>query len=62
MPPATCKDLCIDAADPVRLGAFWGALLGWELRVPEPRTVKNRLHLLAGPEGNECCAFDRAAP
>jgi predicted enzyme related to lactoylglutathione lyase len=67
MPPATYKDLCIDAADPVRLGRFWGAVLGWELnehddgdadlrdgagrvqvwlnRVPEPRTVKNRLHL-----------------
>lgn len=67
MPLATYKDLCIDAADPVRLGAFWGAVLGWELeehddgdadlrdatghvhiwlnRVPEPKTVKNRLHL-----------------
>ena len=67
MPPATYKDLCIDAADPVRLGRFWGAVLGWELnehddgdadlrdgagrvqlwlnRVPEPRTVKNRLHV-----------------
>ncbi len=64
---ATYKDLCIDAADPVRLGAFWGAVLGWDLvehddgdahladgagrvqlwlnRVPEPRSIKNRLHL-----------------
>lgn len=60
----------VDCADPVRLTAFWGALLGQELdvalgdppqylglvparpsdvvvsfqRVPEPKTVKNRLH------------------
>ena len=33
MPPATYKDLCVDAADPAVLGAFWGAVLGWELRV-----------------------------
>jgi hypothetical protein len=67
VPLATFKDLCLDAADPVRLGAFWAAALGLELedaddgdtvlrgatpaqtvwvnRVPEPRTVKNRLHL-----------------
>ena len=63
---ATYKDLCIDAADPRALSAFWGPLLGWEShalddgdaclrvgetvmvwlnRVPEPKTVKNRLHL-----------------
>ena len=66
MPLATYKDLCIDAADPHALSAFWGPLLGWEShphddgdsclrvgdevkawvnRVPEPKTVKNRLHL-----------------
>src|SRR4051794_36688118 len=66
MPPATYKDLCIDAADPHALSAFWGPLLGWEPhphddgdsclrvgddvkvwlnRVPEPKAVKNRLHL-----------------
>jgi len=67
MPPATYKDLCIDAAEPVRLGAFWAEALGWRLhehddgdadlrdaagrvhfwvnRVPEPKSVKNRLHL-----------------
>ena len=63
---ATYKDLCIDAADPHALAAFWGPLLGcdahphddgdaclrvgdevrvWVNRVPEPKTVKNRLHL-----------------
>ena len=66
MPLATYKDLCIDAADPHALSAFWAPLLGWEShphddgdsclrageqvmvwfnRVPEPKTVKNRLHL-----------------
>lgn len=28
---ATYKDLCIDAVDPARLGAFWAGLLGREL-------------------------------
>jgi predicted enzyme related to lactoylglutathione lyase len=64
---ATYKDLCIDANDPARLAAFWGALLGlrdepaggddralrgaaptdtiWFNRVPEPKTVKHRLHI-----------------
>src|ERR1700710_694333 len=67
MPPATFKDLCLDARDPQRLGRFWAAALGLELEVlddgdavlrgptpqhtvwidavPEPRTVKNRMHL-----------------
>jgi hypothetical protein len=64
---ATFKDLCIDAADALALGTFWGSALGLELhrhddgdvhltgpspthtiwvnRVPEPRTVKQRMHL-----------------
>jgi catechol 2,3-dioxygenase-like lactoylglutathione lyase family enzyme len=64
---ATYKDLCIDAADPGRMGEFWAAVLGlrfdrlpdddvvlrgpteqhtvWVNRVPEPRTVKQRVHL-----------------
>ena len=67
---ATYKDLCLDAAEPQRLGQFWAAALGLELRacgddsngdqvlvgatdahtvwvnaVPEPKTVKHRLHL-----------------
>ena len=64
---ATFKDLCIDAADPATLGAFWGRVLDLELhlqeggdayltgptpahtiwvnRVPEPKTVKHRIHL-----------------
>lgn len=70
MPLATFKDLCLDATDARRLGAFWAGALGLELRaagedsngdyllvgptpqhtiwvnqVPEPKTVKNRLHL-----------------
>ena len=64
---ATYKDLCIDAVDPARLGAFWATALGlepdplddgdvvlrgptpqhavWVNRVPEPVTVKQRVHL-----------------
>ncbi|HEX2551065.1 MAG TPA: VOC family protein [Nocardioidaceae bacterium] len=64
---ARFKDLCIDAADPGVLGAFWAGALGLELhtqesgdtyltgptkehtvwvnRVPEPKTVKHRMHL-----------------
>lgn len=67
---ARWKDLCIDAADPARLGEFWGELLGLDLTVdddgdavlrgsrpeqtiwingvPEPKTVKHRLHLDIG--------------
>lgn len=66
-PLAAWKDLCIDAVDPGRLAAFWGALLGrrieateggdavlrgaapaetiWVNGVPEPKTVKHRVHL-----------------
>jgi hypothetical protein len=65
--PATYKDLCIDAVDPLRLGSFWAAVLGrrlnrredgmvvltgptprhtvWLAPVPEPVTVKQRVHL-----------------
>src|SRR6516165_11469804 len=64
---ARFKDLCLDAGDPARLGAFWAAVLGrtwqaqdngdglltgptpqhtiWVNRVPEPKTVKHRVHL-----------------
>jgi hypothetical protein len=64
---ARFKDLCLDAADPGVLGAFWAAALDLELhtqesgdtyltgpteahtiwvnRVPEPKTVKHRMHL-----------------
>ena len=64
---AAYKDLCIDAVDPARLGAFWATVLGlrtdplddgdvvlrgptpqhavWVNRVPEPVTVKQRVHL-----------------
>jgi hypothetical protein len=63
---ARFKDLCLDANDPARLGAFWAAALGrswqakedgdglltgptrqhtiWVNRVPEPKTVKHRVH------------------
>lgn len=65
--PASWKDLCVDAVDPIRLGRFWADLLGrdletrddglvmltgptprhtvWVNRVPEPVTVKQRVHL-----------------
>ncbi len=64
---ATYKDLCIDATDARRLGAFWAAVLGlkveplddgdvrlngpterhtiWVNTVPEPVSVKQRVHL-----------------
>jgi hypothetical protein len=64
---ARFKDLCLDAGDPARLGAFWAAVLGltwaarddgdglltgptpqhtiWVNRVPEAKTVKQRVHL-----------------
>ncbi len=64
---ARFKDLCLDAGDPARVGAFWAAVLGrtwqaqdngdglltgptpqhtiWVNRVPEPRSVKQRVHL-----------------
>jgi len=62
---ARYKDLCIDAVNPERMGAFWAAALGlrpdderpeglvghtpqhgvWINGVPEPRTVKQRVHL-----------------
>lgn len=66
-PPASFKDLCIDAVDPLVLGRFWADVLGLELeqredglvrltgldahtdvwvnRVPEPVSVKQRVHL-----------------
>ena len=33
----------IDCPDPERLAVFWSAVLGVD--VPEPKTVKNRVHL-----------------
>jgi hypothetical protein len=63
---ARFKDVCVDAADPARLGRFWAEVLGlawqpqeggdawltgptpqhtiWVNRVPEAKTVKNRVH------------------
>jgi len=65
--PATFKDLCIDAVDPMLIGRFWADTLGLELQrredgmtlltgpakqstvwvnqVPEPVSVKQRVHL-----------------
>jgi hypothetical protein len=67
MPIAQFKDLCLDAADPARLGLFWAAVLDrtwtehssghgrvtgttpqhtiWVNRVPEAKSVKQRVHL-----------------
>ncbi len=72
-PLAVFRDLCLDANDPQRVGAFWAAMLGRTVEdagqadgstrdvylpaagdagpnlyvngVPEPKTVKGRLHL-----------------
>ena len=67
MTVADFKDICLDAADPARVGPFWAEVLGlawhtqpggdgwlagprpqhtiWVNAVPEPKTVKNRVHL-----------------
>jgi catechol 2,3-dioxygenase-like lactoylglutathione lyase family enzyme len=67
VPAASFQDLCVDAVDADRLGAFWGEVLGltphrrddgivrldgpgpqhrvWVNPVPEPVTVKQRVHL-----------------
>jgi hypothetical protein len=64
---ARWQDLCVDAADPATVAAFWSPVLSletsflddgdavmrgatpeqtvWINRVPEPKTVKNRVHL-----------------
>jgi catechol 2,3-dioxygenase-like lactoylglutathione lyase family enzyme len=64
---ARYKDLCIDGNDALRMGRFWGEVLGLEVQerddgvvrlsgptpqhtvwinpVPEPRTVKQRVHI-----------------
>ncbi len=42
---ARFKDLCLDAGDPARLGAFWAAVPGRTWTV------------MAEPEGGEFCAF-----
>jgi predicted enzyme related to lactoylglutathione lyase len=65
------KDVCLDAAEPARLGSFWATVLGlgweahddgdgvltgptpqhtiWVNKVPEPKTVKNRMHICLRP-------------
>jgi hypothetical protein len=78
MAVATYKDLCLDATDPHRLGAFWAGALGLDMRdagpesngdvvlvgptpehsvwvnaVPEPKTVKHRVHLDLNTESVE---------
>ena len=66
--------ITIDCADPDRLAAFWGQLLGWGRsyededevaiegdegpallfgRAPEPKRVKNRIHLDLNPDDQE---------
>jgi predicted enzyme related to lactoylglutathione lyase len=75
------QTVSIDAAEPVVLGGFWSAVLGWThrvdddgdvwvepgeshpdhgsaapllfLRVPDPKSVKNRLHLDLLPDDQE---------
>jgi hypothetical protein len=70
------EQVIIDARDPVALGTWWRAALGWVVvnddpedfeirpaadrlpgllfaRVPEPKTIKNRLHLDFRPDDQE---------
>ena len=70
------EQVMIDAADPVTLGRWWQAALGWVVvdesdeefeirptaetlpglmfgRVPEAKTIKNRLHLDFRPEDRD---------
>jgi len=62
---ARFKDLCLDAGDPARLGAFWAAVLGgtWQAWRRSARPSWSRgdgtraWTVMADPEGNEFCAF-----
>jgi len=70
------EQVIVDAADPVALGRWWAAALGWVVvnddpeefeirpdadrtpgllfaRVPEPKTLKNRLHLDFRPDDRD---------
>ena len=68
-------EITVDCANPGRVAAFWGEVLGWPVqqhgevrwisatgnpgeglmlvfvKVPEPKTVKNRLHIDLGASG-----------
>lgn len=74
---AVISEIVIDCADPERVAAFWGHVLGWRpqpdsdgyvwmsasgvedagdlvlifQKVPEPKQVKNRVHLDLSPSG-----------
>lgn len=82
MPLAAYKDLCIDAVDAHRSGAFWAMMLDlehhphddgdscvrtpggdvrvWVNAVPEPTTVKNRVHVDVSSE-SVARAYDAGA-
>jgi hypothetical protein len=70
------EQVVVDAADPVALGTWWAAALGWVVvaddpeefeirpspdqlpgllfvRVPDPKTAKNRLHLDFRPDDRD---------
>ena len=42
MPPATFKDLALDAVDPLRLGRFWAAALGLAREERDARDTRLR--------------------
>jgi hypothetical protein len=42
---ATQVQIVFDCADPKRLAGFWATALHYFQRVPEEKTVKNRVHL-----------------
>ena len=60
-------ELVIDCADPARVADFWCQVLGWRViergplggltlvfvPVPEPKTVKNRVHIDVNPVGSD---------
>ena len=74
---AVISEIVFDCADPERVAAFWGEVLGWRpqidsegyvwmsasgdederdlvlifQKVPEPKQVKNRVHLDVSPSG-----------
>ena len=74
---AVISEIVFDCADPERVAAFWGQVLGWRpqvdpegyawmsasgdedeqdlvlifQKVPEPKQVKNRVHLDVSPSG-----------
>jgi hypothetical protein len=54
---ATVRDVCIDANDPARVGAFWAALLDRQAEDAGAGDGSSNDVLLRASEGTEFCAF-----